>query len=333
MYRKLDNYAIPFENTFGGSNPDCLIDGVSEFICTQQQIPEGQAVGLTQCIATLPTQKWSLDVGGPPGSAIQATHMKNRHRRNLADASLKLATPNTPPDSTTDSTTDSVGVGPSDASPAELLGKAGGDQVTAEQQAREPPCTIGGAWKAGSAFFEIAMETQFSFQMLALSPQDWLTASGTVTTPPDGTSPKLTVVYDNGKTDKGVVTDGCRNIDWGPMQPSGEQRQAFRYAWAVTCNGTAPGLAKQAHWSFQTISGAGSDAEVVAMMYIDPTNPTQPLCLDRSDTEGGTLSLTPCNFEMQQRFFKRMTAIASPHADIPGEPIERAGELYPVCFN
>jgi hypothetical protein len=36
------------------------------------------------------------------------------------------------------------------------------------------------------------------------------------------------VVYDNGKTDKGLVTDGCRNIDWGPMQPSGEQRQAFR---------------------------------------------------------------------------------------------------------
>jgi hypothetical protein len=96
-------------------------------------------------------------------------------------------------------------------------------------------CTIGGAWKAGSAFFEIAMENQYSFNMLALSPQDWLTAVGTITSP-GSTFPKLSVVYDNGKSDAGVVTNGCTNIDWGPKQPSPSERGNFRYAWAVGCN-------------------------------------------------------------------------------------------------
>ena len=93
------------------------------------------------------------------------------------------------------------------------------------------------------------MQTTNSFTMLALSPQDWLTAVGIVTNPTSA-FPKLRVEYDNGKEDTGVVTDGCKSIDWGPISPSGAERAHFRYAWAVPCNATA---ATQAHWAWRTV--------------------------------------------------------------------------------
>eukprot|EP00935_MAST-01C_sp_MAST-1C-sp1_P002215 g2215.t1 len=188
--------------------------------------------------------------------------------------------------------------------------------------------------------------------MLALSPAEWLTASGTTQTMPSidfGGQQELSVVYDNGKKDVGVVSKGCSFIDWGPPQPA--KSDLFRFAWALPCNQTtrsssssgdsddeyrsehssdngattakttvkATATAKAtaaAGWTIASISDDG-DYAFVAVRYSGTENirgQDVPFigCLDRAPVAGGqsSLAIAPCSMLAGQRWIRRRVAYA-----------------------
>jgi hypothetical protein len=321
VYRKKDNFAIPFDNTRGDQN-QCLIKPLmARFTCSQGLVNEGQYVSLATCDPNKARQKWSVEAGSKASSDVD--ELDHYHRRLTADEGTHTLVPahtiafminrdtlacaytmqccvhyavlTHPPcfHRTDHALPDHVIEVEIDVDPLAEVGVAA--------SAARPPCDIGGAWAASAgATYEIEMSSSASFRMLSLSPTSWLTAVGTYTMDPISEQPMASVTFDDGRTEVGFVTVSkttlghavCSYIDWGPKKEGGGQ---FRYAWALPCNSTDPATAAvQDGWRLKYLTiGGKSFYEVI---FTDNSNPDKPFvgCLDRSSV--GRYARPPVHF-------------------------------------
>jgi hypothetical protein len=139
-------------------------------------------------------------------------------------------------------------------------------------------CDVSGVWQANAVKYEISMAGNGQVRMLALTPTDWLTASGTCTRRLPKDQVRCLVKFDNGREDVGIVSKDCASIHWGPPTDA-TAKTDFRYAWALDCDNADD---TQLGWSIaQMPPGSGAPANAVNVKFHDPVNGFSG-CLDRS---------------------------------------------------
>jgi hypothetical protein len=150
IYRKQDKYSAPFSEQRGQQSAcTAFIHPMTAFVCEMTPYAEGQNVTLTKCDSSVPSQKWKID-------DVRQSFLSSR--------------------------------GPGLPEPARLVDPLNTDPLTVSHRVDgEAPkygidpakCTLNGLWANGDFKYEIrgSMYGQKNaFNMLALTPTDWLTA-------------------------------------------------------------------------------------------------------------------------------------------------------------
>jgi hypothetical protein len=203
VYRKKDNFAIPFDNTKGDQNACSQTPlPMMRFTCSQSLVNDGQVVTLARCDPAKSRQKWSVDVPSNTMVSKAAGATETSSDNTIVSSSSKAA--RRPMADEEDRRADSA------AHQRRLFEERNESVQTpvgagaASMRAR-PPCDIGGAWAAsGGGTYEIEMTGPSSFRMLSLSPTSWLTAVGIYTLDSVSGQPMAAVSFDDGRTDVGV---------------------------------------------------------------------------------------------------------------------------------
>jgi hypothetical protein len=259
VYRKQDKYSAPFSEQRGQQSAcTAFIHPMTSFTCEMSPYAEGQKVTLAKCDAGVPSQKWRID-------DIRNSFMSSRG-------------PGMPePEPTIDTLTLS-------------------HRLTNERAGSIDPgkCSLSGMWAQNNFKFEIR-KSQYaqknSFNMLALTPTDWLTATGTFTEQTGEYVPSpapwvLSAVLDNGKRLEGLLSrTSCSSIHWGPPAQYMSNR---KYLWGSPCNDTD---VTQIGWSIQKLlDDDGSEYVVLKYSNTDVTSSYPKVftgCIDRSGTNSG----------------------------------------------
>jgi hypothetical protein len=265
VYRKQEKYLVPFEGTQGDAGScTTILQGVTSFKCNQPAYADGLVPGLGDCsFYNGPRAHWKL-------SDIDSTH-------------LGTSTPFTADDPIATKATNST-----------LASTTLRFPTTSTLHTENPPaCHLAGVWQSTAAMkYEIRYESGNGLSMLALSPTGWLTARATYTVDNgeggDGLL-RLLAVYDNGKTQTGLVSASCESIHWGAEVIAA----GAKYAWASPCNDSD---ATQVGWSLEALPSITHAHVLVKYASTSFTG-----CLDRSQ---GWLTVSRCTGLAEQRFLK-----------------------------
>jgi hypothetical protein len=304
-YRKQDQYNVPLAEV-AGTRDGCTkqIDpAAAKFQCSQKPVPTGQNVTVQYCDGKNSAQKFKLDDLSQKRRRLEEEDQVTRGRLEREEDRLEeLAEEARRGRRMGEGGGGSTGAGGSLRKSwgrrRAQEGAAGGGVGVHEEQDEEQDeqglgakCALSGVWSSGGKMFEIQADTDgFGLNFLALTPTEWLTASGTFGTY-DGVI-TIHAIFDNGESDVGFVSSTCDAIHWGPETPDGITDT--RYAWATRCNDSD---ATQMGWGIQQVD-KNDYMKGVIMQY---TTPAFDGCLDRRD-QNGWLSVGECTGLVSQRF-------------------------------
>jgi hypothetical protein len=252
-YRKQDQYNVPLAEV-AGSRDGCtkqIDEQAAKFQCNQKPVPAGQNVTVQLCDGKNPAQKFKLDDLTQKRrrrlkeerEKLQRTHQEQEIQRGLAREEERLEDL---AEEAKQRRRRMGGAGGEEEGPRKKWSRrrveeeraAGGIGLNEQEQEQEQEggeqggeqggkqgegtakCTLSGVWSSAGKVFEIQADTDgFGLNFLALTPTEWLTASGTYATY-DGV---LTIhaIFDNGESDVGIVSKSCDSIHWGPEVPDG----------------------------------------------------------------------------------------------------------------